>query len=449
MFTVPLSDVDVRKRQRSTIPTTSLNELKDSILHRGLLHAPVMWLDAATQRWVLTVGERRLRAIEALTKDGQRFRHDGQEVPQGHIPITRVDQYLSEVGRFEAELDENTTRLDLDWQDRVRAFADLHEMRQHQNPGQTLRETGSEIIERGLGGTVSDSKTAEQRVSQAIVIAKHLDNEKIASARNPAEAYSLILKSEEERIRTALVRRQLASMPEKPLVNLRHGSLLEILPRLEPEQFDLIFADPPYGLGAGAGGFRARTVHHHNYEDTPEEARKIAQCILMEGFRLSKQRANLLMFCDIDLFDWLKVQAANLGWTPFRRPLIWQKSESEGLAPWGSQGPRITTEFLLYATKGRRGMTASPIDVFNEKRVPRQERLHAAEKPVELLKKLISCTTLPGDMVLDPCCGSGSSGVACREVKRQYLGIEKDQDYFNTAMANVYGQESKTSELLV
>jgi DNA modification methylase len=148
------------------------------------------------------------------------------------------------------------------------------------------------------------------------------------------------------------------------------------------------------------------------------------------------------MFCDIDLFDWLKLSASNMGWSPFRRPLIWQKSESEGLAPWGAQGPRITTEFIFYATKGRRGLHASPIDVFNIRRVSRAERLHAAEKPVELLSRLISCASLPGDFILDPCCGSGSTLVACRETKRQGLGIESDLDYYNTAMANLYSQPS-------
>jgi DNA modification methylase len=129
-----------------------------------------------------------------------------------------------------------------------------------------------------------------------------------------------------------------------------------------------------------------------------------------------------------------------MGWTVFRRPLIWMKSESEGLAPWGGSGPRITTEFLFYATKGQRGLNASPTDVFDDRRVPRQDRIHAAEKPVSLLTKLVNCSSLPGDRVLDPCCGSGSTLVACRDLKRRALGVEIDPDYYNTALANVFGK---------
>lgn len=436
MIIVPYTSIEVRKRQRTEIRSTDLLDLKEKITASGLLHAPVCWKDG--EKWVLTVGERRYRAIGLMHDEGRPLHHNNELVPKGYIPITQLSEFLDEIGRHEAELNENISRVDLDWQDRTRALAALHEMRQKQNPKQTFAETAKEVTQTNVAPTKS-AAWAAQRISSATVVAKHLDNEKIANARNENEAYALILKMEEEKATAALVRRQLATLPQDAAIQLRHGDSLDIISKLEPDVFDLILADPPYGLGAGGSGFRARTVHHHNYEDTPEEARKFAQTLLIEGFRVCKPRANIFIFCDIDLFDFLKAASANAGWQPFRRPLIWQKSESEGLAPWGSQGPRITTEFIFYATKGRRGLHASPIDVFNVKRVPRQERLHAAEKPVELLVKIISCATLPGDNVLDPCCGSGSTLVACKEAKRRGLGIEKDLDYYNTAMANVFG----------
>jgi site-specific DNA-methyltransferase (adenine-specific) len=442
MLIVPLSDTEIRKRQRTSINSAKLHELKEKILAKGLLHPPVYWHDVSTNKFVLTAGERRTKAIQLIHAEGKELRCDNIIIPRGCIPITRLDEYLDEIARFEAELDENVAREDLEWPDRVRAFADLHMMRRKLNPEQTLLQTGAELVARGMTSVTTD-KRAEHEVSQSVIIAQHLDNDKIANARNPAEAVGLIYKMEEEKITAALVKRQLATLPEKPSIQLRHGDALGILPGLDSGTTDLIVVDPPYGLGASDGGFRQRTVHHHNYEDTPENARALAQLILVEGFRICKTRANIFMFCDIALFDWLKVTAANMGWSPFRRPLIWKKSESEGLAPWGGQGPRITTEFIFYATKGQRGLHASPIDVFDVKRVPRKERLHAAEKPVELLTKLITCATLPGDTVLDPCCGSGSTLVACRDAKRQALGIEMDLDYFNTAMANVYGGDLK------
>lgn len=433
MQLVQLADVIVRNRQRQDIDTTKLNELENSILNVGLLHPPVCWKDG--DKWVLTVGERRFRAIQNISKKGKSFHHSEALVDPGFIPITPLNDYLDEVGRYEAELDENLHRVDISWQDRCMAQASLHEMRRKNNPKQNFTDTAKELVEKST--SLNSVRSAAQAVSEAVTVAEHMADPTIANARSQNEAYALVLKKQEELTRAALFKRSLLTLAKSPDLVVKHGDATTILPGLETAIADLFLADPPYGIGAGAAGFRARTVHHHNYEDTLEVAQELAQCILTEGFRICKPRANILIFCDIELFDWLKEVSANMGWVPFKRPLIWRKSESEGMAPWGGAGPRITTEFIFYATKGRRGMVTSPIDVFEDKRVPRKERLHAAEKPVSLLQKLISCTTLPGDLVVDPCCGSGSTLVACRESGRRAIGIEKDEGYYNTALANI------------
>ena len=103
--------------------------------------------------------------------------------------------------------------------------------------------------------------------------------------------------------------------------------------------------------------------------------------------------------------------------------------------------PRITTELIFFATKGSRGMCASPTNVFRFNRVLKGERVHGAEKPVDLLKKLIDCTTLPGDFVLDSCCGSGSTFVACHGLRRRALGIESDADYFRGALSAIHSNQ--------
>lgn len=440
MQLVPLTDIELRSRQRSKIDPIPLRELRDSILSVGLLHPPACWYDESTSKWVLTVGERRYTAIRELAKDNLEFHCGEHRVLPGNIPIMNLGEYLDEVGRFEAELDENIHRSELDWKDRARAFAALHAMRLKQNPEQTALDTGTELARKNSSFTTAES--ARKAVRQATTIVAHLDNEKVASARNAQEALALIYRSEEEKALAALAKRRLAEVKSADkTLDIRHADALDLLPKLDANSFDLLLVDPPYGIDANSGGFRARTVLHHNYEDTASNARELARTILTEGFRLTKNRANIFIFCDIDLFGWLKTAASNMGWTPFRRPLIWQKSDTEGLAPWGGQGPRITTEFIFYATKGQRGLLASPTDVFNVRRVPRHERIHAAEKPVELLRKLIECSTMPGDSVLDPCCGSGSTLVACKELNRRALGIEKDADYYATAMANVFGDQ--------
>lgn len=60
-------------------------------------------------------------------------------------------------------------------------------------------------------------------------------------------------------------------------------------------------------------------------------------------------------------------------------------------------------------------------------------RLHPTQKPVKLLEYLINTYTQPGDVVLDNCMGSGSTGAAAVNTGRRFVGIEKDNKYFKVA----------------
>lgn len=63
--------------------------------------------------------------------------------------------------------------------------------------------------------------------------------------------------------------------------------------------------------------------------------------------------------------------------------------------------------------------------------------LHPTQKPVALMEYLILTYTNEGDMVLDNCMGSGTTGVACMQSKRRFIGIEQDPTYFDIARARV------------
>ena len=65
------------------------------------------------------------------------------------------------------------------------------------------------------------------------------------------------------------------------------------------------------------------------------------------------------------------------------------------------------------------------------------KRLHPTQKPVELLEYLIKTYTKEGDLVLDNCMGSGSTGEACLNINRKFIGIEEDDNYFNIAKERI------------
>lgn len=70
---------------------------------------------------------------------------------------------------------------------------------------------------------------------------------------------------------------------------------------------------------------------------------------------------------------------------------------------------------------------------FFQQKWRRQDQVHSTQKPVELLEWLIKSYTLEGETVLDNCMGSGSTGVACINTNRNFIGIEKDDKYFGIA----------------
>lgn len=76
-------------------------------------------------------------------------------------------------------------------------------------------------------------------------------------------------------------------------------------------------------------------------------------------------------------------------------------------------------------------------DILRYSAVKVKERKHPAEKPIELLKRLIDKSTLEGDVILDCFMGAGSTGVACKRLNRNFIGIELSKEYFNIAIERI------------
>ena len=68
--------------------------------------------------------------------------------------------------------------------------------------------------------------------------------------------------------------------------------------------------------------------------------------------------------------------------------------------------------------------------------------MHPTQKPVALLEYLIKTYTNENDLILDFTCGSGSTGVACMNTGRRFIGIELDENYFNIAVNRIKNVDS-------
>lgn len=95
---------------------------------------------------------------------------------------------------------------------------------------------------------------------------------------------------------------------------------------------------------------------------------------------------------------------------------------------YGKQKDNITT-----ISDGRR----YPKDIIKIKKKSTDKHLHPTQKPVDLLKYLIRTYTNEEETVLDNCMGSGSTGVACKELNRNFIGIELEEKYFNIAKQRI------------
>jgi site-specific DNA-methyltransferase (adenine-specific) len=88
------------------------------------------------------------------------------------------------------------------------------------------------------------------------------------------------------------------------------------------------------------------------------------------------------------------------------------------------------------------------LDILTYKRVPRGQRVYSAEKPIDLMRALVESCTLPGDYVLDPCAGSGSTLVACRDARRKALGFEIDSNIVDLAETRLAKTEAEYETLV-
>jgi len=111
----------------------------------------------------------------------------------------------------------------------------------------------------------------------------------------------------------------------------------------------------------------------------------------------------------------------------------------------GSRNLAYRHECAYLLAKGRPALPATPVpDVLD---FPFSfNRLHPTQKPVEPLKTLIGAFTRPGDVVLDPFCGSGSTLAAAHELDRRYIGIDLDPAHHRTARQRLAGMHAGMGE---
>lgn len=239
-------------------------------------------------------------------------------------------------------------------------------------------------------------------------------------------------------------------------MDLRHGDCLDELDALNERSIDLVVTDLPYGQTNCAW-------------DCPIDLSVLWQKLT----RVSKENAAYCFFATTRFGATLI--ASNPSW--FRYDLVWIKNRSTGFLnankmplrnhemvyvfykntptynPQKHKGGRarfynrkkdrcslygVIKRTSTYSDGERHPTSTLKFGISNAER-----GLHATQKPVALLEWLIRSYSNEGDTVLDCTMGSGSTGIACINAGRKFIGIEKDVDIFNASKQRIHGHHAQ------
>lgn len=232
------------------------------------------------------------------------------------------------------------------------------------------------------------------------------------------------------------------------ILDLKCGDCLELMKDIPDGSIDMILCDLPYG------------VTHNKWDTTID-----IDMLWSQYYRITKPNAAIVLHC----MQPFTTQLISSNMKDFRYCWVWNKHQISGFLN-SKKRPLVQHEDVAVfyrkqptynpqmrkgklRRKGRTNGSASTnyngfklLAVVNDDYYPtsildfallRYKDGHPTQKPVELLEYLINTYTNKGDTVLDNCMGSGSTGVACVNTGRNFIGFELDKQYFDNAQKRI------------
>ena len=204
---------------------------------------------------------------------------------------------------------------------------------------------------------------------------------------------------------------------------LKHGDCLEIIKQIKDRSLGGVITDPPYGMN-----FQSHRRAKEYDKITNDNNLNWLNEYFKETYRCLKDDTAIYCFCswhNVDVFKQAFQQYYKL-----KNILIWVKNNHGSGDLQASYAPRY--EMILYGNKGRclfKNGRNDDVLFFNKT----NNEYHPTQKPVELIEHLLSNSTKENDWIFDGYMGSGSTGVACKHLNRNFIGIEIDKEYFDIA----------------
>jgi site-specific DNA-methyltransferase (adenine-specific) len=244
--------------------------------------------------------------------------------------------------------------------------------------------------------------------------------------------------------------------------SLHQGNCLKILPNFKEKSFNLIFADPPYNLSndgiscksgkmvsVNKGGWDKSQGFDKDFKFTYnwlKECRRVLKddgIIWVSGTHHSIYQVGyamkLLGFDIINEIIWFKPNAPpNLSCRYFahsHETLICARKMRKARHYFNYESMKEWDDKISNSGKQMKSVWNIPL-------TPPREKIHGkhpTQKPIELLKRIITAHSREGDLILDPFNGSGTTGIVASDLNRKYVGIDTERNYLNLTIKRFKG----------
>jgi site-specific DNA-methyltransferase (adenine-specific) len=207
---------------------------------------------------------------------------------------------------------------------------------------------------------------------------------------------------------------------------------MDILKQLPDKCIDLVLTDPPYGINASSENFlrqgkrrgKSKCVSGLNYKISNWDKDIPQKQIFEEIKRVSK---NQIIFGGNYFVDFLTNSSC---W------LVWDKLTGDNLyadCELAYTSFKSAVRKYTYLWKG----------MLQEDMKHKDIRIHPTQKPLKLFEMILRDYSNENDLILDCFSGSGTTAVACHNLKRRFICIEKDKDYYNASVERLKNAQAQ------
>ena len=220
------------------------------------------------------------------------------------------------------------------------------------------------------------------------------------------------------------------------MYSLLCGDCYQMIKDIPDNTVDLIVTDPPYIIDLCGGGQDEISKKKKRQAKELSEISKGFDLSLFEEFKRIQPKLNLYIFCSKNqLRDFINYFDGNYLWDLF----VWYKTNA---VPSINNNFMPDVEYCFHARERKvivhgTTETASHIFVSPTNKADKKKYNHPTPKPTEFIRNIIYNSSVEGDTILDCFMGSGTTGEVAVDMNRNFIGIEINKEYYDTAKQRI------------